>query len=77
MHKNTKIYMENLYYMKGKIKGSTQNKFTIIKSITIIILKFISNLRFSPTIIIYSLLEINTHSPMIFIHSKYNNSSWL
>ena len=47
--------MENLFYLKGKTTGQTSNKSIIIKSITIVLLKFMPNLRSSPNIIIFSL----------------------
>ena len=36
-HKNTNIYVENPFSLKGKTTGQTSNNFTIIKSITIIL----------------------------------------
>ena len=43
-HKNTIIYVEKSFSLKGKVIGQTPNLFIIIKSITII-LKFMPNLR--------------------------------
>jgi hypothetical protein len=45
---DTKIYVENPFYLKGKTIGQTPNNSTIIKSITIVLLKFMPNLRSSP-----------------------------
>ena len=39
-----KIYMENPFSLKGKIMEETQNQFTIIKSITIILM-YVSRLK--------------------------------
>ena len=36
MHKNTNIYVENPFFLKGKTTRQTSNNFTIIRSITII-----------------------------------------
>ena len=41
----TKIYVENYFFLKRKTTGPTLNNFTIIKSITIF-LKFMPNLKF-------------------------------
>ena len=43
-HKNTNIYMENRFFLKGKTMGQTPNNFTIIKSITIILV-YVSRLK--------------------------------
>jgi hypothetical protein len=51
--------MENSFFLKGKTTGEISNNSIIIKTITIVLFKFMPNLRFSPNIIIFS-LGINT-----------------
>ena len=43
-HKNTNIYVENHFFLKGKTLRQTSNQFTIIKSITIIFV-YVSRLK--------------------------------
>ena len=55
IYKITNIYVENPFSLKLKTIGQTLNKSTIIKSITLSLLKFIQNLRSTLNTIIYYL----------------------
>ena len=59
-----KIYVENLFSLKGKTTRETPNNFTIIKSITII-LAYVSRLQKK-----YLLFSLFSHTLIIFIKSN-------
>ena len=70
MHKNTNIYVENPFSLKGKITGQIPNNFTIIKSITIILV-YVSWLK--KNLSYFSFLT-HTHTHTLIISFKCSNT---
>ena len=70
MHKNTNIYVENPFFLKGKTTRQTSNNFTIIRSITIIRV-YVSRLK--KNFSYFSLLS-RTHTHTQIISFKGGNT---